>query len=98
MVNVFYSGNRKVFDMIMISALSIAKTASEPVTIYVVTMDLSDENAKYVPISKNQTVFLQNLIRKYNQDNKVVLKDVTDIFPDTVVAKDGRSVDLLFED
>jgi ribonuclease Z len=29
---------------------------------------------------------------------KAYLKDVLEIFPDTVVAKDGRSVDLLFED
>lgn len=29
---------------------------------------------------------------------KAYLKDVSEIFPDTVVAKDGRSVDLLFED
>ena len=49
MINVFYSGNKKVFDMIMISAYSMSKTASSPISVYIVTMDLSDENPKYVP-------------------------------------------------
>lgn len=80
MVNVFYAGNRKVFDMIMISALSMSKTASEPLSIYVVTMDLSDENPKYVPISNAQAGFLDKLIKKYNPENRVILMDVTETF------------------
>ena len=44
MVNVFYAGNKKVFDMIMISAFSMSKHSSEPICVYIVTMDLSDEN------------------------------------------------------
>lgn len=80
MVNIFYSGNKKVFDMIMISALSIVKTASEPVRVFVVTMDLSDENPKYVPISDAQVEFLNNLIKNYNNENVAVKMDVTEIF------------------
>jgi len=80
MVNVFYAGNRKVFDMIMISALSMSKTASEPLSVYVVTMDLSDENPKYVPISKAQVEFLDNLLKRYNPENRVILMDVTETY------------------
>ena len=80
MVNVFYAGNKKVFDMIMISSYSMAKTASEPLTVYIVTMDLSDENPKYVPINQAQADFLDKLIKKYNPENKVILMDVTETF------------------
>lgn len=80
MVNVFYAGNKKVFDMIMISSYSMAKTASEPISVYIVTMDLSNENPKYVPITNQQAEFLQDLIQKYNKDNRVILLDVTDIY------------------
>lgn len=80
MINVFYAGNKKVFDMIMISAYSMAKTASEPICIYICTMDLSDENPKYIPIKQEQANFLQNLIQKFNPENRVVLMDVTQIY------------------
>ena len=80
MVNVFYSGNKKVFDMIMISSLSMAKKSSEPLSIYVVTMDLSDEKSVYVPITQSQCDFLENVIKKYNENNRVILLDVTKIY------------------
>lgn len=80
MVNVFYAGNKKVFDMIMISAYSMSKHASEPLNIYIVTMDLSDENPKYVPISKAQAQFLEDLIKQNNPENRVTLMDVTGIY------------------
>lgn len=80
MVNVFYAGNKKVFDMIMISVLSIAKTSSEPICVYIVTMDLSDQNPKYTPITQAHADFLDNLIKGYNKESMVVLKDVTEIY------------------
>ena len=84
MINVFYAGNKKVFDMIMISSLSIAKTASEPVCVRIVTMDLSAENAKYVPISSGQADFLDNILKSYNKDNSVILMDVTQIYKEHI--------------
>lgn len=80
MINVFYAGNKKVFDMIMISSYSMAKTASKPICVYIATMDLSDENEKYVPINDKQASFLEGLLKKYNSENKVVLMDVTNIY------------------
>lgn len=80
MINVFYTGNKKVFDMIFISTYSMAKTASQPLQVFVVTMDLSDENPKYIPIEKSQCNFLEKTIKKFNPDNKVILLDVTDIY------------------
>ena len=85
MINVFYAGNKKVFDMIMISALSMAKTASEPISVYVVTMDLSDENPKYIPITDAQVEFLDKLIKKYNDNNMAIKMDVTKTFKENRV-------------
>ena len=80
MVNVFYSGNKKVFDMIMISSLSMAKKSSEPICIRIVTMDLHERDKRYIPINQNQADFLQKVIQKYNPENKVILMDVTNIY------------------
>jgi lipopolysaccharide biosynthesis glycosyltransferase len=80
MINVFYAGNKRIFDMILVSTLSMAKTASEPLCIYIVTMDLSEQNPKYVPISEEQVEFLDGLVKQYNKESKVIRKDVTDIY------------------
>jgi len=80
MVNVFYAGNKKVFDMILISSYSMSKHSSEPITVYILTMDLSDENPKYVPINVAQAEFLEDLIKQNNRENRVVLMDVTSIY------------------
>ena len=80
MINVFYSGNKKVFDMIMISSLSMAKTASQPICVRIVTMDLHERDKRYVPITEAQAQFLENVIKEYNPENKVLLMDVTDIY------------------
>lgn len=84
MIHVFYAGNKKVFDMIMISSLSIAKTASEPVCIRIVTMDLREENPNYVQISPAQASFLDNLLKSYNRENSVILMDVTKIYKEHI--------------
>ena len=84
MIHVFYAGNKKVFDMIMISSLSIAKTASEPVCIRIVTMDLREEKPNYVPISTAQASFLDNLLKLYNRENCVILMDVTKIYKEHI--------------
>ncbi len=80
MVNVFYAGNKKVYDMIMISAYSMSNHSSEPISVYIVTMDLSDENPKYVPINQAQANFLDELLKQQNPENRVILMDVTDIY------------------
>ena len=44
MINVMYALNKKVFNQVIISSVSIANHASEPVHFYLLTMDLSEKN------------------------------------------------------
>lgn len=77
MINLFYAGNIKVFDGLLISLLSMSKHTKEELNVYVLTMDLRELNADYLPISDEQIAFLQNVIQKANTNSKITKIDVT---------------------
>ena len=82
MINLLYCGNRGVFDGILTSALSILKRSrlDEPMSFYVFTMDVSHLREDYVPVSDSQAEFLDRVVKKYNNDNRVIKIDVTDYY------------------
>lgn len=82
MVNVLFCGNDKVFDGMLTCALSILKRteSSEPFCFYVFTMDVSHIKDNYLSVNDRQIEFFDKVIKNYNEENKVVLVDVTDIY------------------
>ena len=82
MINILFCGNVKVFDGILTSSLSILKRTKEPVTFHIFTMDVSRIKDIYTPITKKQVKFLNEIVKKYNNQNEVKLYDVTDIYED----------------
>lgn len=79
-VPLMYCGNVKVFDGMLISLLSIIKYVKLPLDVYVLTMDLQDMNEKYIPVNHAQVGFLEGIIRKVNDQSRIHLVDVTDVF------------------
>ena len=77
MINIFYAGNVKVFDGLLISLLSMTKHTKEELNVYLLTMDLKEMNPDYLPINDKQVEFLQNLIQKVNSKSKITKLDVT---------------------
>lgn len=82
MINVLYSGNSKVFDGVLTSALSILKRTktTEPFTFYILSMNLTRLKPEYTIIDKNMIEFFDKVIKDYNPENKVKCIDVTDDF------------------
>ena len=82
MINILFSGNDKVFDGILTCVLSIFKRSKtkEPFTFYILTMDVSHIKNTYLPINDKQISFLQDVICKYNPQNKVKKIDVTELY------------------
>ena len=81
-MNLLFSGNDYVFDGIMTCLLSaFMRTKSEdPFKVYVLTMDVSHLDSRYVPISDKKIAYLESVAQKYNQGNRIVKIDVTDIY------------------
>ncbi len=82
MVNVLFCGNDKVFDGMLTAALSILKRtdSNEPFCFYVFTMDVSHIKDNYLPVTNRQMDYFEKVIKRYNNDNRAVLIDVTDIY------------------
>ena len=81
-MNILFSGNEKVFDGALTCVLSILKrtTSVEPFTFYIMTMDVSHLKPEYTAISDKSILFLDEVVKKYNPDYKVIKLDVTDFY------------------
>ena len=80
MINVMYAGNKGVFDGMLISALSMCRHTKETIHIYILTMDLTDENPLYQPIGIKNAEYIQKILRESNESSTVHLIDMTDLF------------------
>lgn len=81
-MNILFSGNSKVFDGVLTCALSILKRTEtkEPFTFYIMTMDVSHLKPEYLPIDAKCIAFLDTVVKKYNEHNRVIKLDVTDFY------------------
>lgn len=81
-MNILFSGNEKVFDGVLMCMLSILKrtAAHEPFTFYILTMDVHHIKPEYTPLSNRHTHFLNEVVKKYNPDNRVIKLDLTDLY------------------
>lgn len=85
MINLLYGGNDKVFDGVLISLLSAVKNTKEAVHTYLLTMDLSDIDEKFQPISEAQRKYLEDMVKEKNESNTVKLIDITDIYKSSML-------------
>ncbi len=75
-IPILFAGNEGVFDGMVISSLSIVKHCREPLEIFLLTMDLSDRDPRFVPISEEQRAYLEAIYTAVNPESRVHLLDV----------------------
>ena len=85
MINLIYCGNDKVFDGLLISLLSASKHTKDALRAYVLTMDLSDIDPKYQPITEAHRKFIEEVLQKENKESTVTLIDITDIYKSSML-------------
>lgn len=71
-----------MFDGVLTCMLSILKRSGrkEKFQFFIYTMDVSRIKPDYIPISDAQIIFLNEIIREYNKDNRAIKIDVTEIY------------------
>ncbi len=81
-MNILFSGNVKVFDGVLTCMLSIMKRTKtkEAFDFYVMTMDVSYIKPEYTAITQKQIDYLDMIAKQYNDNNKVILLDVSDLY------------------
>lgn len=82
MINLLYCANLGVFDGLMLSLTSAVMHTSSPLTVYIMTMDLRELHREYKPITSHHADILEQIIKRGNSKNRVVLIDATKIFYD----------------
>ena len=82
MIDLLFCGNDGVFDGVLTCMLSVLKRTktTQPFTLHLFTMDLSERDPKYVPISEKQAAFLEEVLKSYNPESRAVLYDVTSYY------------------
>ena len=82
MKNILFCGNDKVFDGALTTILSILKRteSTEPFNFIILTMDVSELNPNFTPMTDSQILFLDKLTKEYNSNNSVKKIDVTDLY------------------
>ena len=77
MINVCYSGNKKIFEGLLLAVLSLARVTQEELKVHVLTMDLHEENPNFLPFSDEQIALLDKIVKEKNPNSQVVKIDVT---------------------
>lgn len=77
MINIELCGNRKVYDGMLMSLLSIIKNTNEELNVYVLTMDLHELDERFVPITDEQIETLNKVVKTKNELSKVQKIDIT---------------------
>ena len=80
MISLLYCGNDKVFRGLLISAISVAAHTTEPLDVHVVTMDLSDCNPAFRPLTEAHCAFLEETLRAYHAESCVTRHEIREMF------------------
>lgn len=86
MINILYAGNNKVFDGILISILSMRKHTKKELNIICLTMDLTEKDARFLPLTKKHENYLNDVVKKVNPNSKVSVIDATDVFKKSLMS------------
>lgn len=79
-MNLLYCGDENIADGLFISILSLLKNIKENLKIYVLTINLKDENYNIKGISDYTINFLDGKVKEVSNNNFVKKIDITEIF------------------
>lgn len=81
-MNILYCGDGNTADGLVISVLSLLKTVTEPLHIYLLTATVQSGSTLYKALSPEVAERLSALVKNENAENSVELFDITPLFAD----------------
>lgn len=79
-MNILYCGDGNIADGVIISVLSLCRTAAEPLNIYILTATVSHKSTHREALKAEFEDFLRKKVQNYNCDSTVTLTDITELF------------------
>ncbi len=80
MLNILICGNKGVFDGMLLCALSIIKHSSRKINLFIGTMDLTDLDPRFVPISEDDAAVIDKLLKEKNPESSARIIDFGENF------------------
>lgn len=80
MINLLYSGNAYAYDGILLSLISVTKYYKGALSVYILTMDLSEEKSAYKPISDSQGKIIEDYMKSVNKHSALKIIDVKELY------------------
>lgn len=84
MIALVYCGNRAVFPGMLLSLLSVTEHCKAPLWVHILTMDLTDTDARFTPVTEKQAAFLETMLQKVNGESRVTLHDCGALYRETL--------------
>ncbi len=79
-IKILMCGNRSIFKGILLAVLSLTEHSNSEIILYIGTMDLSDIDNRFIPISDEQRKTAEDILKRKNKNSKAVLIDFTESF------------------
>ena len=84
MIALLYCGNGAVFPGMLLSLLSVTAYCKAPLWVHILTMDLTDTDPRFTPVTERQAAFLESELQKVNGESCVTLHDCRALFRETL--------------
>ena len=84
MIALLYCGNRAVFPGMLLSLLSVTEHCKAPLSVHILTMDLTDTDARFTPVTEKQAAFLETTLQRANGESRVTLHDCGALYRETL--------------
>ncbi|HOH94711.1 MAG: glycosyltransferase [Bacilli bacterium] len=79
-MNIVFAGNYKVFKGMLLGTLSIIKYYKEPLNLYILTMELKEQDPDYIAVSDEDIKLLEKVVKDVNKKSTVTKIDVTGLY------------------
>lgn len=84
MIALLYCGNGAVFPGMLLSLLSVTAHCKAPLWVHILTMDLTDTDPRFTPVTERQAAFLEGELQKVNGESRVTLHDCGALYRETL--------------
>lgn len=80
MISLLYCGNRAMFRGVLLSALSAAMYSTDALDVHLFTMDLTDTDPRFDPLTQTQAAFIADRLQTLHPASRVTLHDLGALF------------------
>lgn len=87
MIKIVYAGNDKMFDGVLLSAISVVRRTKESVHFSLLTMDLSNENEAYKAFSDEHASIIDEAIKEISPESKFELIHCDELYHNVLKEK-----------